>query len=133
MPRKEKEIRIAERRDARNKLERDSNNVPAYLQKRQFSKSSLAENIQEGTSFYNWKGFTETSDGELGLSYNHGEAANDIRHMTAEEMALKLHEHFEENFWNRKYTKIIADYAGVRPRTIRNYRKTILNINGKAK
>ena len=136
MPRKDKEIRAAQNRDAKEKLDRACTNVPSHLKGRFSGKIKLLKgkgDKENDERFYNWNGFTRTADGELSLSYEHGKAANDIREKHADKTALRLFNHFGANFWERSYTKIIAEHAGVDPRTIRNYREKVRRQNGKAK
>ena len=133
MPRKNKEIKAAGNRDHKDKLDRASKNIPAHLQNRIGNKLTLLNDESDDGKFYSWKGFTTSEDGELSLSYNHGEAANQIRKDKADKRAMDLHDRFGEKFWDRNFTKTIAQYAGVNTRTIRNYRQRVRSQNGKAK
>ena len=133
MPRKNKEIKAAGNRDQKDKLDRASKNIPAHLQNRIGNKLTLLNDESDDGKFYSWKGFTTSEDGELSLSYNHGEAANQNRMDKADKIAMELYSKYGENFWDHKFTETISQYADVKPRTIRNYRERVRSQNGKDK
>ena len=137
MPRKEAEIKAAEMKEEQKRekqmFDDIMKSVPSHLLSRIGKGSPIANNISVVDSLSKWGAAKETSDGQFSLSYKHGEAANKIRMDIALKTAMDLFNKFGENFWDRRYTKIIADHAGVDPRTIINYRKKIYGQIGKAK
>lgn len=128
MPRKDKVIQAAQRKELLAKLD----NPPPHIKARMGSPPRLTPLLEpQPDSYTGWNGLVRMGDGQLARSPDHGAAANRLREAEALRKARAMAEQFPEELWQRNGANAIAEELGIHPSTVRRARQRLRNAQAK--